>query len=155
MLCLFVGLSLHGFGQTQSLSVLQEHWTKVKGAQLRFSEAIVRFCNLPDVQTTYRSYTNSIAANAQNFGRSVGQVSYLDSASAVQVEALQNSLLTELISLSTKVQQNNAVFTKPAVKSAGKEVESALQNLAVRIHDFNYWVFEKNGFNIRFRDIRL
>lgn len=155
LLALFVVLSLNGFSQTQSLPVLQEQWAKVKSAQVRFSEAVVRFCNLPDMQATYRSFSSPIVAKAQNFGRTAGQISYLDSASAARVEAAQEALLTEVINFSTKVQQNAAFVNKPAVKAAGKEVEGALQNLALRIHDFNYWVQEKNGFNIRFRELRL
>jgi len=142
-------------GQDSSKAILSDQWFKVSNAQLNLSQGIIDLCYVRDVQRTYYSKSAQLVSIAKGFSKEVMEVSILDSGLVVHLDKIQDSLLIATFTFVRMLQENRILFKNPSIRTAGKKVEYMVEELGRQIHDFNYWINEKNRLNIWFRDIAL
>lgn len=161
LIILIIGLLLESscsqsFAQADTSSnLVGRHWYLVKDAHLKFLKSTISFCSLNQIKSKDSKTTKQLTDQSNEFVIFLNTISIIDSSTAVKVDSLNLSLLKSLVAFFETLQKDKAFFNQPGIRLEGKKLEYELENIRRQIHDFNYWVYEKNETKIKFKDINL
>ena len=149
-------LSTQLFAQPDtSNNLVGRHWPLVKDAHLKFLKATIHFCSLDLIKSKDFKTTKQLTDKANEFVIFLNSIIIVDSSTAAKVDSLNLSFLKSLVAFFDTLQKDKSFFNQPGIRQEGKKVEYELENIGRQIHDFNYWIYEKNGIKIKFKDINL
>jgi hypothetical protein len=161
LIILIIGLflqpiSIQSFGQSEATNnLVSKQWNLVKDAQIKFITATINFCSLDQLKSKDPKTTKKLIERSNDFVTFLKNVNTIDSSSAEKVDSLNFIYINELANFLETLQKDEKFIKKAVNIEEGKKLEHELRNLGRQIHEFNYWVYEKNGVKIRFKDINL
>ena len=148
--------SIHSFAQPDtSKELISRHWMSVKNVHKKFLKTAINFCSINQIKSNYPKATKELSEKSISFLHVLNNARTLDSSIASQIDSLNISLITSLITFFDKLQKDKLILNQSKIRREGKKVEQEIQNIGREIHYFNYWINEKNRINIKFNDINL
>jgi hypothetical protein len=138
-----------------SLQIVRSNWIILKKAHTDFGESVGRFVSIPTVKSCNPSLARKARSQATDLNAALASIKVIDASTIDQIQSRQDSLLTTVALLARQLQNNKSLFSKPGVKLEAKKLEYFIERLALQVHDFNYYVNEKAGISLRFKDVRL
>ncbi|MBG9378412.1 hypothetical protein I5907_19395 [Panacibacter sp. DH6] len=132
-----------------------KHWHLVKDAHQTFLRATITFCSTSQVKSKYPKVTKELIDNSYTFLNILDSTQTIDSSIAIKIDSLNYNLLKSLVTFFDKLQMDKALFNQSKIRTQGKKVEYEIGNIGRQIHEFNYWIYEQNHINIKFKDISL
>ncbi len=128
---------------TQNLTNRQ--WNLVKNAHQKLLLQTINFCSTSQVKSKYPKSTKKLIDDSKTFIDFLNKTHIIDSSIALKIDSLNYSLLTSLVALFDRLQTDKVLFNQLNIRNQGKKLESEIQNLGRQIHEFNFWINEKNG----------
>lgn len=138
---------------TQNLT--SQQWILVKNAHQKLLLQTINFCSTIQVKSKYPKSTKKLIDDSKQFLAFLNDTRTIDSSAALKIDSLNYFILTSLVTFFDKLQTDKVLFNQTNIRNQGKKVENEIQNLVRQIHEFNYWVNEINGINIKLKDIHL
>jgi hypothetical protein len=127
----------------------------VKDAHKKLLRETINFYSTSQVKSKYPKATKKLIDDSNTFLNVLNNTPIIDSSIALKIDSLNYSLLTSLVAFLDKLKTDNVLFNQMKIRNQGKKVDYEIQNLGRQIHEFNYWINEKNGINVKLKDINL
>jgi hypothetical protein len=154
LLTTLIGTQLFAQGDTTQ-NLTNRQWNLVKNAHQKLLLLTINFCSTSQVKSKYPKSTKKMIDDSKTFLDFLNKTHIIDSSIALKIDSLNYSLLTSLVALFDRLQTDKVLFNQSNIRNQGKKLEDAIENLGRQIHEFNYWINEKNGINIKLKDINL
>jgi hypothetical protein len=154
LLIIFIRIQSFAQGDTTK-NLTNRQWNLVKDAHKKLLRETINFCSTSQVKSKYPKATKKLIDDSNTFLNVLNNTPIIDSSIALKIDLLNYSLLTSLVAFFDKLQTDNVLFNQMKIRNQGKKVDYEIQNLGRQIHEFNYWINEKNGINVKLKDINL